>query len=184
MKQRCKWVNLNNPLYIKYHDEVWGRKTKADKTLFEYLVLESFQAGLSWETILNKKEAFKKAFDNYDYFKIANYNEAKINELMSNKDIIRNHLKIKATINNAQVFIKIIQKHQSFNKYLESFTKRKNIYEVGLTKSELSEEIALALKKAGMKFLGPTIVYSYLQALGYVNSHEKDCYLYERKDHD
>ena len=180
-KNRCSWCNLNNPLYIKYHDEEWGVPTHDDKKLFELLILESFQAGLSWECILNKRESFRSAFDNFNYQKISNYNDKKIEELMNNKNIVRNRRKIIATINNAKIFIKIQQEYQSFSNYLWSFTKNEIIYETGKTKSTLSDKISKDLQKKGMKFVGTTIIYSYLQAIGIINSHEKECDLYSGK---
>lgn len=179
--QRCKWCNLDNPLYVKYHDEEWGEPTYDDKELFELLILESFQAGLSWECILNKRESFRSAFDNFNYQKISNYNDKKIEELMNNKNIVRNRRKIIATINNAKIFIKIQQEYQSFSNYLWSFTKNEIIYETGKTKSTLSDKISKDLQKKGMKFVGTTIIYSYLQAIGIINSHEKECDLYSGK---
>lgn len=178
--KRCTWVNLNNPLYIKYHDEEWGVPVYDDNKLFEMLLLESFQAGLSWECILNKREAFKKAFDNFDYQKISNYSEEKIEELLNNKDIIRNKRKITSAITNAKIFMDIKKEYQTFSKYLWSFTKNKIIYEYDKTTSSLSDTISKDLKKRGMKFVGTTIIYSYLQAVGIINSHEPNCFLYKK----
>lgn len=178
--QRCSWLNLNNPLYVKYHDEEWGVPVYDDHKLFEMLLLESFQAGLSWECILNKREAFKNAFDNYNYKKIKDYNEEKQKELMNNKNIIRNKRKISATIKNAKIFMDIQKEYQSFSNYLWSFTKNKIIYEYDKTTSSLSDTISKDLKKRGMKFVGTTIIYSYLQAVGIINSHEPNCFLYKK----
>ena len=125
--KRCKWVNLNNPIYVKYHDEEWGRAVHDDYKLFEFLLLESFQAGLSWECILNKREYFKQAFDNFKPEIIANYKEDKIQELLENTNIIRNKRKIEATINNAKIFLEIQNKHGTFNNYIWSFTNNKTI---------------------------------------------------------
>ena len=175
--KRCTWVNEKNPLYIKYHDEEWGKPVYDDNKLFEMLLLESFQAGLSWECILNKREAFKKAFDNFDYEKVSNYNEVKIEKLLNNKDIIRNKRKITATIKNAKIFMKIQKEYNSFSNYLWHFTNNKIIYETGKTTSPLSDTISKNLKKRGMKFVGTTIIYSYLQAVGIVSSHEESCFL-------
>ena len=177
--QRCSWLNLNNPLYVKYHDEEWGVPVYDDHKLFEMLLLESFQAGLSWECVLNKREAFKKAFDNYNYKKIKDYNEEKQKELMNNKNIIRNKRKISATIKNAKIFMEIQKEYNSFSNYLWHFTNNKIIYETGKTTSNLSDQISKDLKKRGMSFVGTTIVYSYLQAIGMINSHEENCYLYK-----
>ena len=176
--KRCHWVNENNPLYVKYHDEEWCKPSHEDNYLFEMLMLESFQAWLSWECILNKRENFKVAFDNFDYHKIANYNENKIKELLENTGIIRNKLKIAASINNAKVFMTIQKEFTSFDNYIWSFTNNKiikNESEVPIPSSPLSDEISKDLKKRGMKFVGTTIIYSYLQAIGIINDHEKDC---------
>ena len=178
--KRCKWCNLKNEKYIKYHDEEWGVPNFDDKYLFEMLILESFQAGLSWECILNKREAFEKAYDNFDIEKIINYDETKILELSENKNIIRNKIKIKASINNAKVFKNIKEEYQTFYNYLKSYTKDKIIYENDKTTSPLSDAISKDLIKRGMKFVGTTIIYSYLQAIGVINSHEDDCYLYKK----
>lgn len=179
--QRCSWLNLNNPLYVKYHDEEWGVPVYDDHKLFEMLLLESFQAGLSWECVLNKREAFKNAFDNYNYKKIKDYNEEKQKELMNNKNIIRNKRKISATIKNAKIFMEIQKEYNSFSNYLWHFTNNKIIYETGKTTSNLSDQISKDLKKRGMKFVGTTIIYSYLQAVGIINSHEPNCFLYKKK---
>lgn len=178
--KRCKWCNLKNEKYIKYHDEEWGVPNFDDKYLFEMLILESFQAGLSWECVLNKREAFEKAYDNFDIEKIVNYDETKILELSENKNIIRNKLKIKASINNAKVFKNIKEEYQTFYNYLKSYTNDKIIYENDKTTSPLSDAISKDLIKRGMKFVGTTIIYSYLQAIGVINSHEDDCYLYKK----
>lgn len=178
--KRCKWCNLKNEKYIKYHDEEWGVPNFDDKYLFEMLILESFQAGLSWECVLNKREAFEKAYDNFDIEKIINYDETKILELSENKNIIRNKLKIKASINNAKVFKNIKEEYQTFYNYLKSYTNAKIIYENDKTTSPLSDAISKDLVKRGMKFVGTTIIYSYLQAIGVINSHEDDCYLYKK----
>ena len=173
--KRCKWCNLDNPIYIKYHDEEWGVPNFDDKYLFEMLILESFQAGLSWECVLNKRESFRKAYDNFDLDKVCSYDDKKINELLDNKDIIRNKLKIKASINNANIFRDIKNEYGSFYNYLKVFTKDKIIYETDKTTNDLSDAISSDLKRRGMKFVGSTIIYSYLQAIGLINSHEKEC---------
>ena len=175
---RCTWANPKNELYIKYHDEEWGVPTYDEHELFEMLILESFQAGLSWECILNKRKYFEEAFDDFDLDKVCNYDEKKIEELLENDKIIRNKLKIKAAINNAKIFKNIQKEYGSFAKYIWSFTNNKVIYEIGKTKSELSDTISKDLTKRGMKFVGTTIIYSYLQAIGVIYSHEKDCFLY------
>lgn len=174
--QRCKWVNLNNPLYIEYHDQEWGLQSHDDAYLFELLLLESFQAGLSWECILNKRESFRRAFDNFDYSLIAQYSQAKIDELMHNKDIIRNRLKIRAAINNATIFMHIQREFGSFDNYIWSFTNNKIIRgDAKTVSSPLSDKISSDLRKRGMKFVGSVIIYSYLQAIGVINDHEDTC---------
>lgn len=181
--KRCNWLNLNNPLYVQYHDCEWGVPVHDDNKLFELLLLESFQAGLSWECVLNKRAAFRLAFDNFNADKIANYNEPKIEKLLANKNIIRNKLKIKASITNAKVF-KLIQKEfGSFASYIWHFTNNKIIYEEYTlrTTSLLSDQISKDLISRGMKFVGSTIIYSYLQAIGVINAHGKECDLYKAK---
>ncbi len=175
----CKWCNLNNPKYIEYHDKEWGILNLDDKYLFKMLILESFQAGLSWECILNKRDAFEIAYDDFDIDKICNYTENKIKELQENKDIIRNKLKIKASINNARIFRQIKEEYGSFGSYILSFTNNKIYYEIDRTSSELSDKISIDLRKRGMKFVGTTIIYSYLQAIGIIYSHDKECCLYK-----
>lgn len=175
---RCKWVNLKNPLYIHYHDNEWGIPHHNDDYLFELLILESFQAGLSWECILNKREAFRKAFDNFDYTKISKYDEKKIDELYHNNNIIKNKLKINAAVNNAKIFIEIQKECGSFANYIWKFSDNKiikNINDNFTTTSDLSDTVSKDLKKRGMKFVGSTIVYSYLQAIGIINDHELNC---------
>lgn len=175
---RCKWCNLKNPLYVKYHDEEWGVLRTDDEYLFEMLILESFQAGLSWECVLNKREAFRKAFDNFNIEKVINYSESKVLELTQNKDIIRNKLKIKATITNGNVFKEIVKEYGFFYNYLCTFTKGEVFKETDLTHSPLSDSISADLQRRGMKFVGTVIIYSYLQAIGVINSHERECFLY------
>lgn len=175
---RCKWCNLNNPIYVSYHDNEWGALRTDDSYLFEMLILESFQAGLSWECILNKRDAFRKAYDNFSLDKVCSYDEEKINELIGNKDIVRNKLKIRASVNNARVFKSIVLEFGFFYSYLCSFTNGSIFYEIDKTKSLLSDSISNDLVKRGMRFVGSTIIYSYLQAIGVIYSHDKDCYLY------
>lgn len=175
--KRCKWCNLNNPLYMEYHDKEWGIPNFDDKYLFEMLLLESFQAGLSWECILNKRKYFKKAYENFDIDKIINFDERKIKELLSNDKIIRNKLKINASINNAKIFKNIQNEYGSFYKYLLTFTKNKILKETNKTTNDLSDSISKDLIKRGMKFVGSTIIYSYLQATGFIYSHEKECFM-------
>lgn len=178
---RCFWCNLKNPLYIKYHDEEWGQPCFDDQYLFEMLILESFQAGLSWECVLNKRENFRQAFDSFDLDTIINYDERKVETLRNNPGIIRNKLKIKATINNAKIFKEIIQEYGSFLTYLKLFWDGNTIYDCQSTTSTLSDIISADLTKRGMKFVGTTIIHSYLQAIGIINSHDENCFLYKHK---
>ena len=178
--KRCKWCNLNNPLYVKYHDEEWGKPVFDDKVLYEFLLLEPFQAGLSWQTILNKREHFRCAFDNFDAKKISLYDQNKVEELMNNSFIVRNRRKIVATVNNAKVFLNIQKEWGSFSDYIWSFTEGKIIYENDKTSSPLSDKISADLKSRGMTFVGTTVVYSYLQAIGVINSHDEDCFMCEK----
>lgn len=176
---RCKWVNLKNELYVRYHDKEWGVASYDDGYLFEMLILESFQAGLSWECVLNKREAFRKAFDNFDYTVIAKYDDKKIEKLKNNADIIRNRLKIAASIKNAQIFMEIQREYGSFSKYIWHFTEGKQVINNNdkfNTTTPLSDEISKDLQRRGMKFVGSTIIYSYLQAIGVINDHELECY--------
>ena len=178
---RCKWCNLQNPKYIEYHDNEWCKPNFDDKYLYEMLILESFQAGLSWECVLNKRESFKKAYDNFDIDKVCLYGSEKIEELLNNKDIIRNKLKINSSINNSKIFKEIVKEYGSFHNYLKTFTKDEVIYEIDKTTNELSDKISNDLQKRGMKFVGSTIIYSYLQAIGIIYSHDEECYLYQMK---
>ena len=178
-KPRCRWCNPKNELYIRYHDEEWCQPCFEEKYLYEMLILESFQAGLSWECVLNKREAFRKAFDGFDIDKICAYSEDKIAELLENKGIIRNRLKIRATVNNSIIFRDIQKQYGSFGEYLKLFTGGKTLYEVGKTTSDLSDAISSDLQKKGMKFVGSTIIYSYLQAIGIIYSPDKDCWLFK-----
>lgn len=173
---RCKWCNLDNPLYVKYHDKEWGVLNLEESYLFEMLILESFQAGLSWECVLNKRDSFRKAYDNFDIDKVIKYDDIKINELINNKDIIRNKLKIKASINNAKLFKSISIEHNGFKNYLLKYFKNYPIYENDKTTSDMSDNISKDLSRRGMKFVGSTIIYSYLQAIGLINSHENECF--------
>ena len=175
--KRCFWVNMDNPLYVLYHDDEWGVPKYDDQELYELLILERFQAGLSWETILNKRDNFRKAFDNFDWNKIVNYDEDKINELMQDKGIIRNRRKIESVINNTKIFMDIQKEYGSFAKYIWSFTNNQVIItDSKVVSNELSDIISKELRKRGMKFVGTVIVYSYLQAIGVINSHEPVCF--------
>ena len=175
---RCSWCNLKNDLYIDYHDNEWGVLNTDDRYLFEMLILESFQAGLSWECVLNKREAFRIAYDNFDIEKVINYDNDKINSLLSNDKIIRNKLKILASINNAKIFKSMLVEYNGFYNYLKQFTSGNIFYENDKSFNDLSDNISNDLKKRGMKFVGSTIIYSYLQAIGVINSHDNDCYKY------
>ncbi len=180
---RCSWANPNNPLYLEYHDNQWGVPTYDDHKLFEMLILENFQAGLSWECVLNKRAEFIKAFDNFNINKIIKYDDNKIKSLLSNEKIIRNRLKINATISNAKCFLEVQKEYGSFSKYIWSWTNNNVIIGNGevVQTSPLSDCIAKDLKKRGFKFCGSTIIYSYLQAVGIINDHQKNCYKCVRK---
>ena len=180
-KKRCKWCNLKNDLYVAYHDTEWCVPNFEDKYLYEMLILESFQAGLSWECVLNKRESFRKAYDDFDLDKVIAYDDEKICELLSNKDIIRNKRKIYASINNSRIFKKIVDEYGSFYDYLRTFTNDTILYETGRTTNELSDAVSKDLKKRGMTFVGSVIIYSYLQAVGVIYSHDEDCFLFSNK---
>ncbi|WDT67515.1 DNA-3-methyladenine glycosylase I [Cloacibacterium sp. TD35] len=179
---RCAWCEKDD-LYRDYHDLEWGRPIYDDETIFEFLILESFQAGLSWYTILAKRENFRTAFDCFDYQKIAKYSDKKVEELIQNAGIIRNRLKIMATINNAQKFIEVQKEFGSFSKYIWGFVNHqpivnrpKTLKEVPAT-TEISDALAKDLKKRGFKFMGSTVVYAHMQATGMVNDHVEDCWI-------
>lgn len=176
-KIRCKWCNLKNKLYIQYHDEEWCQPNFDEQYLYEMLILESFQAGLSWECVLNKREDFRKAYDNFDIDKVIKYDDKKMAELLSNEKIIRNKLKVKASINNSKIFKEIQKEYGSFYNYLKTFTDEKKIIEIDKTTNDLSDKLSKDLIKRGMKFVGSTIIYSYLQAIGVIYSHDENCYL-------
>jgi len=176
-KNRCKWCNLKNPLYVKYHDTEWCVPNFDDRYLYEMLILESFQAGLSWECVLNKRNSFKEAYDDFDLNKVISYDDSKVNELLSNEGIIRNKRKINASINNSKIFKKIADEYGSFYNYLKNFTKDRTIYETGKTTNDLSDTLSKDLQNRGMTFVGSVIIYSYLQAIGVIYSHDKDCFL-------
>ena len=179
---RCSWVNPKNPLYIRYHDEEWGKPEKDDKKLYELLILESFQAGLSWECVLNKRENFRIAFDNFDIDKVVNYNDDKINQLMRNEGIIRNRLKLNAAVKNSIVYKFIQREFGSFADYITTFTHGEIFCEefTQRTTSTLSDAISKDLKKRGMSFVGSTIIYSFLQAIGVINGHSAECMCYKK----
>ena len=183
-KKRCEWVNNQNDLYIKYHDEEWGIPVHNDRKLFEMLILEGAQAGLSWETVLKKRKNYKKAFDNFNPEKIAKYNKKKEAKLLQDAGIIRNRLKVKSSIQNAKVFLEIQKEFGSFDAYIWSFVNNKPIQNCCKSsselpvKTELSDAISKDLKKKGMSFVGSTIIYAFLQTVGIVNDHIISCYRY------
>ena len=180
-KIRCGWCG-EDPLYVEYHDKEWGKPVYDDRKLFEFLILETFQAGLSWITILRKREHFRKAFDDFDYKKIAGYDGAKLAELMENPGIIRNRLKVQAAVSNAKAFMEVQKEFGSFSDYIWKFTggkpiieKRNSLKDVPAT-TPLSDKISKDLKKRGFKFVGSTVVYAHMQATGMVNDHIADCF--------
>ncbi|MGB3151845.1 MAG: DNA-3-methyladenine glycosylase I [Maribacter sp.] len=182
-KNRCGWC-IGDEVYEAYHDDEWGVPVKDDPTLFEFLILETFQAGLSWITVLKKRDNFRKAFDHFDYKKIANYNQAKKDELLQNTGIIRNKLKVNATVTNAQAFIKIQEEFGTFSSYIWKFVngvpiknKVKN-YKEAPANTEISDALSKDLKKRGFKFVGSTVIYAHMQATGMVNDHETNCFRY------
>ena len=182
-KHRCGWCVGDN-LYEAYHDEEWGVPVKDDATIFEFLILETFQAGLSWITILRKRENFRKAFDQFDYKKIANYQQPKIDSLIQDAGIIRNKLKINATVTNAQAFIKVQEEFGSFSAYIWGFVNHNPIknaityYKDAPATTALSDALSKDLKKRGFKFVGSTVIYAHMQATGMVNDHEINCFRY------
>lgn len=183
-KIRCPWAG-NTQIYIDYHDNEWGRPVHDDIKLFEMLILEGMQAGLSWITVLKKREAFREAFDDFDPAKVALYSDAKIQELMANDKIIRNRLKITATITNAKIFLELTEKHGSFDKLLWDYVHYtpiighwKNIEDLPAT-SPLSDRISKDFKKMGFKFVGSTIIYAFMQAIGMLNDHLEGCFVYQ-----
>ena len=183
-RSRCSWCG-NDPLYVEYHDTEWGVPLRDEQKLFEFLVLETFQAGLSWITVLRKRENFRKVFDNFDYNKIALYDEDKITELLQDAGIIRNKLKVRATISNAVAFMKIQAEFGSFSKYIWGFVNDtpiqnniKSMSEVKAT-TATSDKLSKDLKKRGFKFVGPTVIYAHMQATGMVNDHAIDCFRHQ-----
>ena len=180
---RCKWVNKKNPLYIQYHDAEWGIPQHSDRALFELLILEGFQAGLSWECVLNKRERFRASYDGFDVEKVSRYGEEKLQELLSDPGIVRNGLKVQASVANAKVFMQIQSEYGSFDAYIWGFTGGEAIYESYdvRTTSPLSDQISKELKRRGMKFVGSTVIYSYLQAIGVINGHGPECDLHEKR---
>lgn len=181
-KSRCRWCNLKNPRYVEYHDTEWGVPNFDDRYLYEMLILESFQAGLSWECVLNKRERFRTVYDGFDPDKVAAYGEDKVNELAADKGIIRNRRKILASIRNSVIFREIVAEYGSFYNYLRTFTKGETVCETDRTTSELSDAISRDLQNRGMTFVGSVIIYSYLQAVGVICSHEQGCYLHKSRE--
>jgi len=183
MKHRCFWVT-DSKLYIDYHDNEWGQPVFDDETLFEFLILETFQAGLSWITILNKRENFRKAFDQFDYKKISKYPESKYESLLQDAGIVRNKLKIRSAISNAQLFMEVQKEFGSFSKFIWSYMNDKPIINQFEKRADvpatttLSDKISKDLKKRGFKFVGSTVIYAYMQATGMVNDHTVDCFKY------
>ena len=183
-KHRCSWVELNSPLYLEYHDQEWGVPVFDDRQLFEMLILEGAQAGLSWATILKKRENYREAFDRFDTEKIARYDKRKINQLLNNPGIVRNRLKIEATIGNARAFHEVLQQHDSFSDYLWQFVDGKPVINQWSSLEQVpartaeSDIMAKMLKKAGFKFVGSTICYAFMQAVGMVNDHTTNCFRY------
>jgi len=180
-KTRCDW-STKDPLYIAYHDNEWGVPLHDEQQLFEFLILETFQAGLSWITVLRKRENFREAFDKFDYKKVALYDEAKIQELLQDKGIIRNKLKVRSAVSNAQAFMEIQKEFGSFDKYIWGFVggnplqnNRKTMSELPAT-TEISDQLSRDLKKRGFKFVGSTVIYAHMQATGMVNDHVVDCF--------
>jgi DNA-3-methyladenine glycosylase I len=182
-KARCSWVNLSNPLYVSYHDKEWGKPVHDDRKHFEMLTLEGAQAGLSWETILKKRENYKKAFDNFNPQKVAKYTSAKIKSLLENPGIVRNRLKVQSTVTNAKAFLNVKEEFGSFDKYIWAYVDGKPIVNSFKnskdypTKTLISDKISKDLKKRGFRFVGSTIIYAYMQAIGMVNDHALDCFL-------
>ena len=181
MPKRCSWVKMNNPLYVAYHDEEWGQALHDDRALFELLCLETYQAGLSWETVLNKRQAFREAFHDYQIQVVAEMTDAELEALLDNPAIIRNRAKIFATRANAQAFLQVQKTYGSFDAYLWSFVNGQTIindvpdYHLAPAKTALSEKLSQDLKKKGFKFTGPVAVLAFLQAAGLIDDHENDC---------
>lgn len=176
-RARCPWANPKNPLYIEYHDHEWGVPEHDDRRLFELLILEGFQAGLSWECILNRREGFREAFDGFDPEKVAAYGERELAALRADERIVRNRLKIAAAPLNARAFLQIQREFGSFDRWLWAHTGGRTLRETGLARSPLSDGISRELKARGMKFVGSTIIYAFLQAAGVIDSHEPGCFL-------
>ena len=181
---RCRWANPGNPRYLRYHDEEWGVPVHDDRKLFEMLVLESFQAGLSWECILNKRPAFCRAFGGFDPETVRGYGEADVARLLADPGIVRNRRKIRAAIHNAGVFLDIRREWGSFDRYLWHWTEGRTLRETGAVRSPLSDAVSRDLKKRGMQFVGTVTVYAYLQAVGVIDGHEDGCFRSRRGTHE
>ena len=186
-KMRCPWLKLDEPIYVDYHDKEWGRPVKDDRLLFEMLTLEGAQAGLSWLTVLKKRQRYKEVFYNFDVNKVSKITKREVNQILKDVGIIRNRLKVESTISNAKSFIDVQKEFGSFSDYIWSFTNNKIIYNSFKTlkdypaKTELSDRISKDLKKRGFRFVGSTIIYAYIQAIGITNDHSKNCYLNRKK---
>lgn len=184
-KTRCPWAG-DTQIYIDYHDNEWGRPVHDDRKLFEMLILEGAQAGLSWITVLKKREAYRQSFDNFDPSKVSQYDDAKVSELMNNPGIIRNRLKIQSTITNAEAFLEVVKTHGSFDKFIWAYVDNQPIDGQPKTLKDvpgstpLSDKISKDLKKLGFKFVGSTIIYAFMQSIGMVNDHLSDCFVYEK----
>ncbi len=178
---RCRWANPRNPTYLEYHDSEWGVPVRDDRRLFEILVLECFQAGLSWECVLNRRAAFREAYGGFDPAVVAGYGEGDVSRLMSAPGMIRNEAKIRASIANAKVFVQIQGERGSFSDYLWGFTGGRTVRETGLTSSPASDALAADLRRRGMRYVGSVTMYAYMQAIGLVDAHEPGCFLFGRR---
>lgn len=181
-RPRCRWCNQNNPLYVAYHDAEWGQPNFDEQYLYEMLILESFQAGLSWECVLNKRQNFRAAYGGFDAAAVAAYGSEDMQRLQNDAGIIRNKRKIAASIENSRIFLQIAAEYGSFRHYLEQFTGGKTLYETDKTTNALSDALSKDLQRRGMKFVGSTIIYSYLQAVGVISSHEEGCFLHRNEN--
>ena len=184
-KKRCHWCSLKNPLYVAYHDEEWGVPCHDERKLYEYFILETFQAGLSWECILNKRENFRRAYDGFDLDKVCAYDEAKLEDLMRNPGIIRNRAKLRASIENSRIYRMITVEFGGFDAYLRRFAGDQVIREpdINITTSPLSDALSADLKQRGMRFVGSTTIYAFLQAVGVINAHAEECFRFQKTVH-
>ena len=187
MKIRCPWLKLNNPSYVEYHDKEWGRPVHSDQKLFEMLILEGAQAGLSWETVLNKRERYREVFTQFDPKKVARFKKEKVERILLDPGIIRNRLKVESTVSNAKAFLEVQKEFGSFDSYIWSFVNHKPIYTKFKNlkdfpaKTEISDQISKDLKKRGFKFVGSTIIYAFMQAIGMNQDHSRDCFLFGKE---